>query len=87
MLEGIRKDAAGTDFGVKILTVPAEFESKDEIIAEDAKSIAKYIKWAMTGNVTLSRSEDEIKEGLGVHPVPKDFLIILRYKDLNKKKH
>jgi ATP-dependent helicase/nuclease subunit A len=80
-LEGVRKDEVGTDFGLRILNIPAEFTKKDEIIAEDAKSIAKYIKWSIEGNVKLSRSEEELNEGLSPAPVPKDFLIILRYKD------
>lgn len=80
-LEGVREDEVETDFGVRILNIPAEFTKKDEVIAEDAKSIAKYINWCMDGNVKLSRSEDEINEGLTNIPVPKDFLIILRYKD------
>ncbi|HEY5561609.1 MAG TPA: UvrD-helicase domain-containing protein [Clostridiaceae bacterium] len=81
MLEGVREDAVGSDFGLRILKVGADFTNKDEIIAEDAKSIGKYIAWAIKGNVKLSRSEDEIKEGLSPTPIPKDFLIILRYKD------
>jgi len=75
-LEGVREDVCGTDFGVKFINIPAEFTKKDEVMAQDALSIAKYVKWAIDGNVKLAREDGTVSIA-----TPKDFMIILRYKD------
>lgn len=67
--------------GVKILDIPEEFKNKDQIVEEEAECIARYIRWALDGNVKLSRTPREQKEGVPDTPRPRDFMILLRYKD------
>lgn len=80
-LDAVREDVPGTDFGVKIIDVTGGLSVQNEVVAQDAVSIAKYIKWALEGNIKLSRSDDETKQGLGPLPEPSDFMILLRFKN------
>ena len=67
--------------GIKILDVPEFFEKKDQIVEAEADNIARYIKWALDGNIKLARSEEEKNDGISEIPQPKDFMILSLYKD------
>lgn len=67
--------------GIRLLDIPDAFTKKDEIVQVEAEYIARYIKWALEGNLKLTRSPEEKKEGVSEIPKPKDFMILLRYKD------
>lgn len=64
-----RDDPTGVDFGVKLIEIPDHFKKKEEIIKEDSRRIASYIRNALDGQLPI------------FHNQPKDFLILLRYKD------
>ncbi|MFY0544973.1 UvrD-helicase domain-containing protein [Brevibacillus sp. H7] len=80
-LNAMRENEAGTVSGVVRYRIPADYTKKEEIIQQDAETIAKYIRWAMDGNLLLARTEEEIARGISPVPTPKDFMILLRYKD------
>lgn len=77
-----RKEGEGTACGVKILPVAAEYTRKEEIVRQDARQIASFIRQALQGRLSLARSQEEKRAGLTATPRPGDFLIILSYKDL-----
>lgn len=59
--------------GVRSISIgKKDGNSRLEIVAEDAERIACWIRWALDGNVQLEA---------GIVPTPKDFMILLRYKD------
>ncbi|QNB45486.1 AAA family ATPase [Thermanaerosceptrum fracticalcis] len=66
----IKPDEEGTESGIRVLDIPEEYSNKDEVIPIEAEFIARYIRWAIDGNVRLRRT-----------PRPKDFMILLRYKE------
>ena len=78
----MRENEAETGMGVKVLETPATFSKKEEVVRADAEAIAKYIKWALEGNLRLNRMPEEVEAGLSQNPRAKDFMIIVRYKDL-----
>ncbi len=80
-MDTILPDENNNISGVKIMEIPADFNNKTDIVKEDAGRIAHYIKWALEGNIKLSRTQEETEEGAEEKPRPKDFLIIMRYKD------
>jgi len=51
-----------------------------EIAWQDAVKAASWIRWALDGNLTLTRTPREIAEGRSEIPVPGDFMILVRYK-------
>ncbi|MBU9723859.1 MULTISPECIES: UvrD-helicase domain-containing protein [Bacillaceae] len=80
-LDTVREDEAPHTSGLKILEIPEEFKKKDEVVKEEAERIAKYIAWAVNGNVTLARTPKELKQGVSPKAEAKDFMILIRYKD------
>ncbi|MGI6307836.1 MAG: UvrD-helicase domain-containing protein [Dethiobacteria bacterium] len=81
-IDAWRKGGEGTACGVKMLLVDAEYTKKEEIVLQDARQVAAFIRYALHGNISLARSEEEKRAGLTATPQPGDFLIILSYKDL-----
>jgi ATP-dependent helicase/nuclease subunit A len=78
----IKDETEGTDSGVKVLSIPADFTKKQEIVEQDADNIARIIKNAADGKgIKLARTPKEREEGLSEMPEYRDFLILLRYKD------
>jgi ATP-dependent helicase/nuclease subunit A len=78
----IKDETEGTDSGVKVLSIPADFAKKQEIVEKDADNIARIIKNAADGKgIKLARTPKEREEGLSEMPEYRDFLILLRYKD------
>jgi ATP-dependent helicase/nuclease subunit A len=78
----IKDETEGTDSGVKVLSIPADFTKKQEIVEQDADNIARIIKNAAGGKgIELARTPEEKEEGLSGTPEYRDFLILLRYKD------
>jgi len=78
----LKDETAGTDSGVKVLNIPADFAKKQEIVEQDAENIAKVIRNAVDGNgIKLTRTPEEKEEGFSDTPNYRDFLILLRYKD------
>jgi ATP-dependent helicase/nuclease subunit A len=80
-LQTLRPGTAGAACGVHILNIPPEYAKKDDIFAADAEAIARYIRWASEGNIFAFRSSREQGEESVRKPEPKDFLILLRFKD------
>lgn len=54
--------------------------SQGGIALIDAGRIARWIRWAVDGGITLDRTSEEIEAGLTERPRPADFMILLRYK-------
>ncbi|MFP4662600.1 MAG: UvrD-helicase domain-containing protein [Halanaerobiales bacterium] len=81
-LDTVRKDQAGTDYGMRVLKISDQYTNKQDIVQEDAESIARIIKSAVNGGMKLARSKDEIENGLSEEARFGDFLILLRYKDM-----
>jgi ATP-dependent helicase/nuclease subunit A len=80
-LDAMPPDVPGTDYGIRVLELPQEHTKKDAVVQADAERIAAYIKWALEGKLRLARSQAEIENGVTECPSPKDFMILLRYKD------
>ncbi|MTI80844.1 MAG: hypothetical protein FH758_08170 [Firmicutes bacterium] len=67
--------------GVRINSIPKVNRNKqEEIVSIDAARIARWIRWAIDGNVKLTRSDEEIASGLTEQAIPRDFMILLRNK-------
>jgi ATP-dependent helicase/nuclease subunit A len=77
----IKPDVEGTVSGVRVLEIPEEYSNKDEVIPIEAEFIARYIRWAIDGNVRLARTDEEKELGISETPRPKDFMILFRYKE------
>ena len=78
----IKDETEGMDSGVKVLSIPADFTKKQEIVEQDADNIARIIRNAVDGNgIKLARTPEEKEEGLSETSQYRDFLILLRYKD------
>lgn len=78
-LDTVRDNHQDTSSGVFRLLVAGK--KKDEVVQADAGKIAAFIKWAVSGNLKLSRTSEEEEMGVGPGARPNDFLILLRYKD------
>lgn len=81
-LNTVRDDLKGYDSGIRVLEVDESCSKKEEIVIEDAKRIAALIYQGLNGGLKLLRTEEEIQTGRRETPEPRDFLIILRYKDM-----
>jgi len=80
-LETLRPNGTDTSVGVRVLNIPVEYGNKEEIFVADAELIARYIRWALDGNISLAHpGEQPSVEGV-LKPEPKDFMILLRFKD------
>lgn len=79
-LDTLRSNGKNVEVGVKILDIPADFKRKEEIFEADAESIARYIRFALDGNVKLAYPGDQSKEIVRT-PEANDFMILLRFKD------
>lgn len=79
-LDTLRSNGKNVAFGVKILDIPADFKRKEEIFEADAEAIARYIRYALDGNVKLAYPCDQSKEIVRT-PEANDFMILLRFKD------
>lgn len=78
----IRREEEHTDYGVRVIEIEENYSRKTDVVEEDARLIAGYIKHALEGHVKLSRTPEEISKGVSENPRPQDFLIILRYKEM-----
>ncbi len=80
-LDTVRGNAAGKDCGVRTITIPrVDRHSQGGIALIDVSRIARWIRWAVDGGISLDRTDEEIEAGLTERPRPADFLILLRYK-------
>jgi ATP-dependent helicase/nuclease subunit A len=76
-LETGRTEAAKGDLrGVYALRIPGELTRQEKVIAYDADFIARFIRKALDGAVTLARSDKELKAGGTPQALPADFLIV-----------
>jgi ATP-dependent helicase/nuclease subunit A len=80
-LDTVRQDGKETVFGIKLIEIPASITKKDEVVQEDAEQMANYIAWALKGNIRLERTEKELEQGMTEYPTPKDFMLLLRYRE------
>jgi ATP-dependent helicase/nuclease subunit A len=65
---------------LKIELTPAPRNSQEYIVAQDAATIASWIRHCLDGGLALRRSDEEEARGLTATPVPGDFMILVRYK-------
>ncbi|HPZ43889.1 MAG TPA: UvrD-helicase domain-containing protein [Bacillota bacterium] len=80
-LDPVRGNGKGNAAGVRIIKIPGVPRHAQEKIASiDASRIARWIRWALDGGLTLDRTAEEIEAGLTERPRPADFMILLRYK-------
>lgn len=78
----IKDETEGTNSGVKVLSIPADFAKKQEIVEKDADNIARIIRNSVDGKgIKLARTPEEKETGILGTPEYRDFLILLRYKD------
>ncbi len=82
-MESQRPDPARGEYGVRVLDIPGDFAKKEEIIREDARRIARCISGALRGRLEMGPAREERGDGeeAGSRPRPRDFMILLRYKD------
>jgi ATP-dependent helicase/nuclease subunit A len=80
-LDTVRQDGNETVSGIKLIEIPATITKKDDVVQEDAERMANYIAWALKGNIRLERTDKELEQGMTEHPTPKDFMILLRYRE------
>ncbi|PKM79650.1 MAG: hypothetical protein CVU88_05335, partial [Firmicutes bacterium HGW-Firmicutes-13] len=78
----VRREEEHTEYGIRFIEIDDRYAKKADIIEEDARLTAGYIKHALDGHVKLSRTPEEILKGVTQKPRPRDFLIILRYKEM-----
>lgn len=79
-LDTVRQDEPSTVSGIKMIEIPKELTKIEDVVTEDAQQIAKYIAWALNGNIRLERTEKELQQGITDQPSPKDFMLLLRYR-------
>jgi len=76
-LDTMRVSAPGDRCGVHTITIPkVDRHRQEEIARQDAERIARWIRWALDGGITLTRTG----EGRNGRPQPGDFMILFRYK-------
>jgi ATP-dependent helicase/nuclease subunit A len=81
-LNTIREDQLNANSGVWKLVIPEEYSKKEEVVKQDAEAIARVIKAAVSGDMKLNRTHQELAAGIMEKPSYRDFMILLRYKDL-----
>ncbi|MFZ5650707.1 MAG: UvrD-helicase domain-containing protein [Bacillota bacterium] len=80
-LDTVRESEEGTASGARVITIPkVDWHKQQEIAEIDAARIASWIRRALDGGISLSRTEGEREAGLTESPRPCDFMILLRYK-------
>jgi ATP-dependent helicase/nuclease subunit A len=80
-LETVRPVEGEHCSGLRKITISKiPYHKPEEIAKIDAVRIADWISMALSGGITLSRSEDERLVGLTEKPRPSDFLILMHYK-------
>ncbi|HAG11589.1 MAG TPA: hypothetical protein DCK76_09460 [Desulfotomaculum sp.] len=80
-LNTVRENKEGNIGGIRTINIPkVSRNSQREIALFDAGRIARWIRWAVDGGITLERTAEEIEAGFTERPGPADFLILLRYK-------
>jgi len=80
-LDTIRRNEDGQANGIRTISIPKVYGNNQAgIVMVDAERVARWIRWAIDGGITLSRSRDELEAGLTERPTPGDFLLLLRYK-------
>lgn len=83
MLETVRSEDVKNISGIRKITTPKVTRNKAETIVEhDSLRIATWIRHALDGNVAIERTDDEKADGLDGKPVPSDFLILLKRKNM-----
>jgi ATP-dependent helicase/nuclease subunit A len=80
-LETVRSVDEDCHCGLRRISIPkVEHNKAEEIAKVDADRIAAWISWALSGGLSLSRTEGELRDGLTGTPRPRDFLILMRYR-------
>lgn len=81
-MQTLKEDMPGTASGVQLISIPDEYTKKEQIVRQDARHMAEIIRKAVDGSsFQLTRTEEELKNGISGKPEYRDFMILLRYKD------
>ncbi len=80
-MDSIQVNQGGCTEGLLSLPVDnIKWDKQEKIAATDAEKVADWIEQAISGGIRLSRSEEEIKRGLGETAKASDFLVIVKNK-------
>lgn len=80
-LDTVRISGPGDLCGIRKITIPKVKRHAQELIAAmDAEGVARWIRYALDKNITLTRTAEETAAGIDGHARPQDFLILFRYK-------
>jgi ATP-dependent helicase/nuclease subunit A len=80
-LETVRGVNEDCHCGLQKISIPkVERNKASEIAKIDADRIAAWISQALSGGLSLSRTAEELRDGLTGMPRPGDFLILMRYR-------
>lgn len=80
-LDAVRVNQSGTIAGTRMIAVPRVYRhNQQEIVEIDTSRIARWIRWAIDGGISLARTGEEKAAGLTERPRPGDFMVLLRYK-------
>jgi len=73
-----RTDTGGGDLvGVRVLRIPKESAgNKERAVAYEADMIARTIRYALDGGLTVARTRRELDAGIAPQATPGDFLIV-----------
>jgi len=81
-IDAWRREEEDTHYGVRLLKVGEGYGKKEEIVEQDARQVAAFVRYALGGNIKLARSREEKEKGLTEVPRPGDFLVVLSYKEM-----
>jgi ATP-dependent helicase/nuclease subunit A len=80
-LDTVRLVDGGCNCGLLKISIPkVKYNKAEEIAKIDADRIAGWISGALSGGLSLSRTDEERRAGLTEKPRPEDFLILMRYR-------
>lgn len=80
-MDTVRVPGLGDLAGIRKICIPKIPRHNQEMIAaQDAQRIARWIRYALDGGITLTRTEEETAAGVDGRARPQDFLILFRYK-------
>jgi ATP-dependent helicase/nuclease subunit A len=80
-MQPVRRLAPNDTGGLlKLELSPVTHHKQETIVLEDAARIALFIRTAIDGGLTLTRTPEETEAGISSIPTPTDFMILVRFK-------